>query len=114
MSKQRSSQASNTESAHAMPPEVALAEFNGVAIEGLVEAGQTYWQTVTLMNAEMMKFAQARADANLEHYRRLSDCEDVAEMQKLQQSWAMDSAQAYTKEMIRLSQVAFEARNVKA
>ncbi len=86
---------------------------NTAAMDEMLQASQACWTAFAELNAEMVRFASARTQANLEACRDLAQCETIAEVPTLQQTWLQSAAEAYTQEMGRLAEIATAAQKAR-
>ena len=65
------------------------------AIEILAVTYQSYVESVSTVNEELLKFVNSRLIRDIELSRALSECADMSDATKLQREWAQQAMQEY-------------------
>ncbi len=79
-----------------------MGALNGSIVESFTQACQAYATGVTTLNAELMGFANTRANRDVDLGEALSKCENWSDAVGLQQDWAQQAWQEYLAEASRL------------
>jgi phasin family protein len=83
-----------------------MAAFNGAALDMLTRMGQAYFNSVTALNEEMMKFMALRMQHDAEFGQSIAKCDDWAAAADLQQSWVREAGEEYFAEAGKLLELA--------
>jgi phasin family protein len=86
-----------------------IAAFNGAALDMVSRAGQAYFNSVTALNEELMRFAALRMQHDAEFGQTLTKCEDWSAAAELQQGWVREAGEEYFAEAGKLLELASKA-----
>ena len=86
-----------------------MAAFNGAAVEMLTHMGQSYFNSLSALNEEMMKFMALRLQHDAEFGQSLAKCNDWAAAADLQRGWAKAAGEEYFAEAGKLLELASKA-----
>ena len=103
-----------TSKAPAMPmPQVEVSEqlarmaaFNGAALDMLTRMGQAYFNSISALNEEMMKFMALRMQHDAEFGQSLTKCDNWATAADLQRGWVQEAGEEYFAEAGKLLELA--------
>lgn len=103
-----------TSKAPAMPmPQVEVSEqlarmaaFNGAALDMLTRVGQAYFNSISALNEEMMKFMALRMQHDAEFGQSLTKCDNWATAADLQRGWVQEAGEEYFAEAGKLLELA--------
>ena len=103
-----------TSKAPAMPmPQVEVSEqlarmaaFNGAALDMLTRVGQAYFNSISALNEEMMKFMALRMQHDAEFGQSLTKCDNWASAADLQRGWVQEAGEEYFAEAGKLLELA--------
>ncbi len=83
-----------------------IAAFNGAALDMVTRAGQAYFNSMTAVNEELMRFAALRLQHDAEFGQTLTKCEDWSAAAELQQDWVHEAGEEYFAEAGKLLELA--------
>jgi hypothetical protein len=83
-------------------PTRGLEQFNGAALSAWLGANEAYGKMCSAVSREFQQFVNARMDVDSRYMRSLSECQDLTEMAKAHQNWAMTTTRDYLDEVAKL------------
>ena len=83
-----------------------MAAFNGAALEMATHMGQSYFNSLSALNEEMIKFMALRLQHDAEFGQSLATCNDWAAAAELQRGWAQEAGEEYFAEAGKLLELA--------
>jgi phasin family protein len=86
-----------------------IAAFNGAAMDMVSRAGQAYFNSLTALNEELMRFMALRMRHDAEFGQTLTKCEDWSAAANLQQGWVREAGEEYFAEAGKLLELASKA-----
>ncbi|MDH3596859.1 MAG: phasin family protein [Rhodospirillales bacterium] len=106
---QQAKQTSKTTQAELTGQLEQIAAFNGAAMDMISRAGQAYFNSVTALNEELMRFAALRMQHDAEFGQTLTKCQDWSAAAELQQGWVREASEEYFAEAGKLFELASKA-----
>ncbi len=106
---QQAKQTSKTTQADLTGQLEQIAAFNGAAMDMISRAGQAYFNSVTALNEELMRFLALRLQHDAEFGQTLTKCEDWSAAAELQQGWVREAGEEYFAEAGKLFELASKA-----
>ena len=83
-----------------------MAAFNGAALDMLTRMGQAYYNSISALNEEMMKFMALRMQHDAEFGQSLTKCDNWASAADLQRGWVQEAGEEYFAEAGKLLELA--------
>ena len=83
-----------------------MAAFNGAALDMLTRMGQAYFNSISALNEEMMKFMALRMQHDAEFGQSLTKCDNWATAADLQRGWVQEAGEEYFAEAGKLLELA--------
>jgi hypothetical protein len=83
-----------------------MAAFNGAALDMLTRMGQAYFNSISALNEEMMKFMALRMQHDAEFGQSLTKCDNWASAADLQRGWVQEAGEEYFAEAGKLLELA--------
>jgi len=83
-----------------------MASFNGAALDMLTRMGQAYFNSISALNEEMMKFMALRMQHDAEFGQSLTKCDNWASAADLQRGWVQEAGEEYFAEAGKLLELA--------
>ena len=83
-----------------------VAAFNGAALDMLTRMGQAYFNSISALNEEMMKFMALRMQHDAEFGQSLTKCDNWASAADLQRGWVQEAGEEYFAEAGKLLELA--------